>query len=275
MLRITSTQNPQIKEAIKLQNRRERDETGLFLIEGYRELKRAFAGGVVIQKLFICPEKFLGENEDVLIDGIESAGAEVLECTPAVFEKLSYRDRPDGLLGIGVQMHCSLGTMQMGPNPLLVIAEGIEKPGNLGSIMRSADGVGADGVIVCDRCTDIYNPNVVRASVGTLFTLPVVEAGGGEVFTWLQEHKIQIVATSPAAKIDYTEADLRGPVAIVVGTEQLGLSDMWLKASDIQVSIQMKGVADSLNVATATTLLLYEVLRQRKLGYPLETDLLR
>ncbi|MBS0629896.1 MAG: RNA methyltransferase [Verrucomicrobia bacterium] len=275
MLRITSTQNPQIKEAIKLQNRRERDETGLFLIEGYRELKRAFEGGVVIRKLFICPEAFLGENEDVLIDNIESSGAEVLECAPSVFEKLSYRDRPDGLLGIGVQMRFSLGAFKMGPNPLLVIAEGIEKPGNLGSIMRSADGVGADAVIVCDRCTDIYNPNVVRASVGTLFTLPVIEAEGAEVFTWLQAHKIQIVATSPAAKIDYTEADLRGPVAIVVGTEQLGLTDIWLKASDVQVSIPMKGVADSLNVATATTLLLYEVLRQRKLGYPLETDLLR
>lgn len=274
LLKITSHQNPQIKAAIKLQNRAKRDEEGLFLIEGYRELKRAFAGGVTIQKLFICRELFLGENEDVLI---ESIGTTVIECTPSVFEKLSYRDRPDGLLGVAVQMRATLGTLkaQMGPNPLLVIAEGIEKPGNLGSIMRSADGVGADGVIVCDRCTDIYNPNVVRASVGTLFTLPVIEAGGEEVFLWLQEHKIQMVATSPAAKIDYTEADLRGPVAIVVGTEQLGLSEMWMKASDVQVSIPMKGVADSLNVATATTLLLYEVLRQRKMGYPLETDLLR
>lgn len=274
MLKITSVQNPQIKEAIKLQNRSKRDETGLFLIEGYRELKRAVAGGVTIQKLFLCPDLFLGENEEALLDSMDT---EFLECTPPVFEKLSYRDRPDGLLGVGVQMHTSLGTLkaQMGPNPLLVIAEGIEKPGNLGSIMRSADGVGADGVIVCDRCTDIYNPNVVRASVGTLFTLPVVEAKGNEVFAWLQEHKIQIVATSPAAKLEFTEADLRGPVAIVVGTEQLGLTEMWMQASDLKVSIPMKGVADSLNVATATTLLLYEVLRQRKLGYPLATDLLR
>lgn len=274
MLKISSVQNPQIKEAIKLQNRSKRDETGLFLIEGYRELQRAVAGGVTIQKLFLCSDLFLGENEEALLDSMDT---EFLECTPPVFEKLSYRDRPDGLLGVGVQMHTSLGTLkaQMGPNPLLVIAEGIEKPGNLGSIMRSADGVGADGVIVCDRCTDIYNPNVVRASVGTLFTLPVVEAKGEEVFLWLQEHKIQIVATSPAAKIEYTEADLRGPVAIVVGTEQLGLTEMWMQASDLKVSIPMRGVADSLNVATATTLLLYEVLRQRKLGYPLETDLLR
>ncbi len=277
MLRITSMQNTQVKEAVKLQNRRQRDDSGLFLIEGYRELKRAVEGGISIQKLFICPNLFLGENEEELIDTIESMGALEIECTKAVFTKLSYRDRPDGLLGIGVQMGMSLGTLgaQMGENPLLVIAEGIEKPGNLGSIMRSADGVGADGVIVCDRCTDIYNPNVVRASVGTLFTLPVVEAGGSEVFSWLQSHNIQTVATSPAAEEDFTDADLHGPVAIIVGTEQLGLSEMWLKASDTKVSIPMRGSADSLNVATATTLLLYEVLRQRKAGYPLGSDLLR
>lgn len=277
MLKITSLQNPQLKGAIKLQNRGERDDTGLFLIEGYRELRRAFDGGVTILKLFICPDLFLGENEEDLIEEIESTGGAVFDCTPSVFNKLCYRDRPDGLVAVGVQMKLSLGSLKglLKPNPLLIIAEGIEKPGNLGSIIRSADGVGADAVIVCDRCTDIYNPNVVRASVGTLFTLPVIEADGGQAFLWLQQHKIQIVATTPAAKMEFTDADLRGPVAIVVGTEQIGLSEMWLKASDIRVSIPMKGVADSLNVATATTLLLYEVLRQRKPGFPLASDLLR
>ena len=275
-LKISSLQNPQIKASVKLQDRKGREESGLFLIEGYRELNRAVTGGITILRLFICPDLFLGENESTLIQNIEESGGAIFECSQAVFEKISYRDRPDGLLGIGVQMKQSLGALKatIGTNPLLVVAEAIEKPGNLGSILRSSDGVGADGVIVCDRCTDIYNPNVVRASVGTLFTLPVVEAEGSETFSWLQEHRIKIVATSPDAKLDYTEADLRGPVAIVVGTEQLGLSEKWLKASDIQVSIPMKGVADSLNVATATTLLLYEVLRQRKLGYPLERDLL-
>lgn len=276
-LKITSSQNPQIKATIKLQNRRDRDASGLFLIEGYRELTRAVKGGVTIQKLFYCPALFLGENEPTLIDEIASFEGEVIETSKAVFEKLSYRDRPDGLIAIAVQMDSSLGSFaaQMGANSLIVIAEGIEKPGNLGSILRSADGAGADGVIICDRCTDIFNPNVVRASVGTLFTQPVIEAEGGTLFTWLKDHNIQVVATSPAATIDYTEADLRGPTAIVVGTEQLGLSEMWLKASDTQVSIPMRGVADSLNVATATTLLLYEALRQRKMGYPLESDLLR
>ncbi len=266
-----------MKEAIKLQNRRRRDETGLFLIEGYRELSRALKGGVTIQKLFTCPKMFLGENEPSLIQAIEEMGGAAFECTPAVFRKLSYRDRPDGLLAIAVQMRSSLGLLksQMSDTPLLVVAEGIEKPGNLGSIMRSADGVGADGVIVADRCTDIYNPNVVRASVGTLFTLPVIEANGGEIYLWLKEHGIRVIATSPDAEREFTEGDLRGPLAIVVGTEQLGLSEMWLKAADTTVSIPMHGTADSLNVATATTLLLYEVLRQRKPGQTHGTDPLR
>jgi len=275
-MRIASLQNPQIKEAVKLKNRRRRDETGLFLIEGYRELQRAVVGGWTLQKLFICPELFLGINEPELITLIESEKVAVLECSPSVFQKISYRDRPDGLIAVGVQRRDMLGVLstEMGENPLLVVAEGIEKPGNLGSILRSADGVGADGMIVCDRCTDIYNPNVVRASVGTLFTLPVVEAKGVDTFTWLQDQEIQIVATSPSAELEYTEADLRGPVAIVVGTEQIGLTEFWLSGADIKVSIPMEGVADSLNVATATTLLLYEVHRQRKFGYPLASDLL-
>lgn len=276
---ITSLQNPKIKEAVKLQDRRKREETSLFLIEGYRELSRALISGITFEKLFVCPELFLGDNESELIAKICDQSVECIQCSPQVFSKLSYRDRPDGLIGVAVQMKFVLADLQgiisKKAQPFIVIAEGIEKPGNLGSIMRSADGVGADAIIVCDRCTDIYNPNVVRASVGTLFTLPVIEAAGGETLFWLQKHKIKVVASSPAAKVDFTEADLRGPIAIVVGTEQLGLSALWMRASDFQVSIPMKGVADSLNVATAATLLMYEVLRQRKPGFPLGVDLFR
>lgn len=274
-MQITSMQNPQVKAAVKLQNRRERDQTGLFLIEGYRELSRALKGDVGIDKIFFCPELFLGENEDALIKEIASHGGTAYICTKAVFSKMSYRDRPDGLLAVAKQMQVTLSSLAKKENPLYVVAEGIEKPGNLGSIMRSADGVGADGVIVCDRCTDIYNPNVVRASVGTLFTLPVVEATGDEVLTWLKENNISIVATSPAASLSFTETEVHGPVAIVVGTEQLGLTERWLTSADHKVSIPMKGTADSLNVATATTLLLYEVLRQRNMRLVCETDLLR
>lgn len=262
---LSSLQNPSVKEVVKLKNRKTRDETGLFLIEGYRELKRAIDSGVEIEKIFSCRELFLGENEEGLI---QSSKAERVSCSEPVFRKMSYRDRPDGLLAIAKQMRFSLTDFeeQMGKLPLLVVAEAIEKPGNLGSILRSSDGVGADGVIVCDRCTDIYNPNVVRASVGTLFTIPVIETSSEEAFDFLKRHGIQIVATSPAASQEFTKADLIGPTAIVMGTEQLGLSEFWLNSSDVKVSIPMKGTADSLNVATATTLMLYEVLRQRELS---------
>jgi TrmH family RNA methyltransferase len=262
-MKITSRQNPQVKEALRLQERRARDESGLFLIEGFRELTRAVKGGVTLQKLFVCPALFLGENETTLIEQIESTGALILVCNEEVFGKLSYRDRPDGLLAVGVQMRLLLGSLPVKKHPFLIVAEGIEKPGNLGSILRSADGAGADGVIVCDRCTDLYNPNVVRASVGTLFTQHVVEATGADTYNFLKRHKIQVVAATPSAKTLYTDADFTLPVALVVGTEQLGLTELWMHAADMQVSIPMRGVADSLNVATAATLLMYEVVRQR------------
>lgn len=259
---LTSPQNPKIKQLVRLKDRKERDETGLFLIEGFREIQRAQLGGVHFEMLFICPDLFLGSNEPALIQKI---GVETFTLPSHLFEKISYRDRPDGLIAVAHQMQKTLKDLRpKNDAPLYVVAEAIEKPGNLGTILRSSDAVGADGVIVCDRCTDIYNPNVVRASVGTLFTLPVLEAQGAEAFLWLKDRNIQVVAATPSATVEYTEADLSGPVAIVVGTEQLGLSDRWMKAADIQVKIPMRGIADSLNVAMATTLLLYEALRQRK-----------
>jgi TrmH family RNA methyltransferase len=267
---ITSLQNPKVKSAVKLNDRKTRNETGLFLIEGYRELKMALDSDVCIQVLFICSKLFLGTNEAALIEQVRKSGAEVIPCGEQVFQKLSYRDRPDGLVAIAVQMQLLLRDLVTAlaskKDPFLIIAEAIEKPGNLGTILRSADAAGVDGVIVCDRCTDIYNPNVVRASVGTLFTLPVVEATSREALLWLQERKIKIVASTPSAKEEFTDVDLTGAVAIAVGTEQLGLKQLWMQASDIKVRIPMHGIANSLNVATATTLLLYEVVRQRKSG---------
>jgi TrmH family RNA methyltransferase len=183
---------------------------------------------------------------------------------------MSYRDRPDGLIAIAPQQHMTLKQLdaKFKPQkpPFLVVAEAIEKPGNLGTILRSSDAVGVDGLIVCDRCTDIHNPNVVRASVGTLFTVPVVEAGGQETLDYLKQKGIAIIAATPGAQVEFTHVDLSGPVAIAVGTEQLGLSDKWLSQATTCVRIPMLGVADSLNVAMATTLLLYEVLRQRSLN---------
>lgn len=264
---ITSAQNPRIKRAVKMRDRRERDESGCFLIEGYRELLRAVDAGVAVETLFICHRLFLGTNERSLISRAEKAGAEVLECPDHLFQKLSYRDRPDGLVAIAKQMKRSLADLEAivssKKSPLLVVAEAIEKPGNLGTILRSSDAAGVDALIVCDRCTDIHNPNVVRASVGTLFTVPVIEMEGKALLQWLKDRKVHIVAATPAAKVNFTDANLTGPVAIVMGTEQFGLSEKWMEGADIQVRIPMHGEADSLNVAMATTLLLYEVVRQR------------
>lgn len=257
---ISSKQNPKIKQIAKLSKRRERDRSQLFLIEGFRELTRAYEGKQPIETLFICEELFLGSNEQALI---KQLNVPTYTCSEAIFRSISYRDRPDGLLAIAPMVHHSL-EMFSASNPFYVIAESIEKPGNLGTILRSADGAGADGVIVADACTDLFNPNVVRSSVGTLFTQPVAEASGEELLSWLKANKIQSIAATPSAEAIYTEVDLTGPIAILVGTEQYGLSDRWMDGADLQVKIPMKGVADSLNVAMATTLLLYEVARQKR-----------
>jgi len=261
---LTSTKNPKIKAVHALKERKERDATGRFLIEGYREISRALIGNVAIETLFVAKELFLGENEQQLIQKIKNRGAEVCGVSAGIFEKLSYRDRPDGLVAIAQQMRRSLSDLvPCDETALFVVAEAIEKPGNLGSILRSADAVGATAVIVSDRCTDIYNPNVVRASVGTLFTLPVIETERDVLSLWLQKHSIRIVATTPQTEILYTDISLKGPLAIFVGTEQFGLSSYWMEKAAVKVRIPMQGVADSLNVASATTLLLYEALRQR------------
>lgn len=264
MTHITSLQNPKIKEAIRLRDRRDRDETGQFLIEGYRELKRFQDSRRKLLSLFTCKELFLGENEEELIDRFAKAGATLYTCASDVFRKLSYRDRPDGLLGIAKQEEHPLDSLVLNPSPFLVIAESIEKPGNLGTILRSSDAAGVDALILCDRCTDLYNPNVVRASVGTLFTVPVVEAKGDEAIAYLKTNGIKIVAATPHADLEYTEVDFTQPIAIAIGTEQLGLSAQFMEQADIQVKIPMCGVADSLNAAMATVILLYEVLRQRR-----------
>ena len=260
-VRINSLQNSRVKEVVKLRDRRHRDRTGKFLIEGYRELLRAAEAGMEIDELFTCPELFLGENEQQLIESLQAKVH--MTCDSTVFQKMSYRDRPDGLLAIAPQMNRQLSEITFQSTPFIVVAEAIEKPGNLGTILRTCDAVGADALLVCDRCTDIHNPNVVRASVGTLFTVPVVEVGNEEAAAWLGAHGILILAAMPSAKDLYTEVDFTKPVAIAFGTEQYGLSDFWTQRAKHQVRIPMRGQADSLNVAMSTGVLLYEVLRQR------------
>ncbi|OGV66875.1 MAG: rRNA methyltransferase [Lentisphaerae bacterium RIFOXYA12_64_32] len=261
---ISSLQNPRVKDAVRLWDRRDRDRTGKTLIEGYRELLRALSNQFPVDELFHCPELFQGVNEPALIERFRQTGTQVFQTTPDVFRKMAYRDRPEGLLAVAPQQHRSLADIRLGPlPPLLIVAEAIEKPGNLGTMLRSADATGVDAVILCDRCTDLFNPNVVRASIGTLFSMTVAETTTTEAIAWLQARGVGVLAATPHAAQLYTDVDLTGPTAIVVGTEQHGLSEAWMAQAKIQVRIPMLGQADSLNVATATALLLYEAVRQR------------
>lgn len=261
-MHIESLQNNRLKDVVKLRQRSHRDERGLMIVEGYRELKRALDNGRNPTTLFTCQTLFLGANEPELIERCRVAGAEIIDCTEPVFKKMAYRERPEGLLALLPQSTLTLAELKLPEAPLLIVAESIEKPGNLGTILRSADAAGAHAVIVCDRRTDIHNPNVVRASTGTLFSVPVVETSSKEALAWLRTRKIKILAASPHAEQDYTQADLRPGIAIVVGAEQYGLSNLWMQEADLKVRIPMRGQADSLNVATATTILLFEARRQ-------------
>jgi RNA methyltransferase, TrmH family len=278
--KISSLQNPRLKQLVKLRDRRPRDEAGVFLVEGYREIRRALEKKVALTELYFAPEWFLGENEPALIAQARAAGAETFELSKEAFAKVAYRERPDGLLAVAPQWRRTLadlnvaGLGEAGPGsptpvtraPFLLVVEAIEKPGNLGTILRSADAAGCDAVIVCDPVTDVFNPNVVRASTGVLFSVPLVVEESARVQAWLKEKKIRTVATTPAAEKIYSDADLRGPLAVVMGSEQYGLSEFWLKHADLPVRIPMAGQADSLNVAMATIITLFEAVRQRSGG---------
>ena len=177
---------------------------------------------------------------------------------------MAYREDSFGLIAVAKQPIKALNDIPLKKPPFVVVVEGVEKPGNLGAIIRSADAAGVDCIIVCGKSTDIYNPNVVRASIGTVFTVPAVKTTVSEAINWLKENGIKTIATTPQAELEYFDADLGGPCAIVMGSEHEGLSETWLSIADLLVRIPMMGLADSLNLATATTILLYEVVRQRR-----------
>ena len=260
---ITSLQNPRLKRLVRLRDRRPRDEERAFLVEGYREVRRALDRKVPLDEVYFSPEWFLGENERALLAEAEAAGARLFELSKDAFSKVAYRERPDGLLAVAPQWRTALADLALPAEPFLLVIEAIEKPGNLGTILRSADAAGVNAVIVCDPVTDLFNPNVVRASTGVLFSVPCVVDESAAVLAWLRERGIRTVATTPAAQALYSDADLRGPLAIVMGSEQYGLSDFWLKGADLPVRIPMAGQADSLNVAMATLITLFEAVRQR------------
>jgi len=263
---ITSPANPRIKALVRLRTRRERDRQGRFLVEGYRELSRALDAGIALEELYVAPDLLLGNNEPELIARASGAGAEVFEVAAEPFRKASYRDRPEGLLGVARQFPASLAALDLTGTPLLLVAEGIEKPGNLGTMLRTADAAGANGVIVADPATDPFNPNVVRASLGTLFTVPLAVADSDAVIGTLRSAGVSILAATPDGARPHHAVDLTGSVALVVGSEQYGLSAQWLEAADERVVIRMPGRVDSLNAAMAAGILLFEAVRQREIG---------
>jgi TrmH family RNA methyltransferase len=263
ILKIESLQNPRVKTAVKLRKSKVRRETGRTLVEGYREILRATQSGWRFDELYFCPDLYLDSEADDLVASIHRKGVAVFECTEAVFRKISYRDTPDGLIALSPLVGKTLDELNLPENPLVLIAEDLEKPGNLGTILRTADAAGVDAVITCDPKTDLNNPNVIRSSIGTLFFIPVAEASTEETLQWLARKNIRSVAAVPGAGQEYTEIDMRRGTAIVVGAEDEGLSDTWKNRADDRVSIPMLGQNDSLNVSTAAAILLYEAVRQR------------
>jgi TrmH family RNA methyltransferase len=263
-MRITSFQNSLIKQVVKLHTRKGRDQQGRLLIEGYRAIRYALENAHPLEQLYVCPELFFGANEPGLIEWAARSGAQIIEVAPGPFEKMAYRERPEGLLAIAPQSRQVLMEHTVQPAGFYLIAESIEKPANLGSILRAADGAGAAAVVLCDPRTDLFNPDVVRASVGAFFSLPTLEATSVEALAWCRRHHLRTLAATPQADRLYTDVDLRGPLAVVVGSEQYGLSPFWLEQADLQVRLPMYGQINSLNVAVAAALLLYEVVRQRQ-----------
>ena len=260
---ITSAQNDAVKHLVKLRDRRHREKEQLTILEGYRELTRAEEYGMEMVECFFSPRHFLGSNEYPLLERLVQKGVRVREVAPHLLEKVTYRDRPEGLLAVAKMKRHTLDDMPVDPNGLYLVAETVEKPGNLGSMLRSADAVNATGVIICEKGTDIYNPNVIRASTGALFSVPLAETDNASAMAWLKKHNIKTLAATPHTDYKYTDVDLTCGVAMVVGAEQTGLTDFWMDGADLKVVIPMLGKIDSLNVATATTLLLYEAVRQR------------
>lgn len=263
-MEITSPSNPKLKYVVKLRTCSAREESGEMIVEGFRECRRALDNGYRPRAIFHCPDFYLkNENEPALVDECRAKGAEVFTCSKQCFAKIAYKERPDGLLMVGPHVTVKLADLKLPENALVIVTESIEKPGNLGTILRSADAARVAAVIVCNRATDIHNPNVVRASTGTMFSVPIAEATSGEALEFLKSRGFKILAATPHAEKLHFEVDLTGNVAIALGAEQYGLTAKWMDGAELRVRIPMLGLADSLNVSAAATILVYEAVRQR------------
>ena len=254
---ITSLQNPRVKHIVKLrEDKRQRQKDGLLLVEGFDEIQLAISAGHRPQTLLTAPE--VASRQTTV------SSPEFFTVSRPVFEKMSYRDNPDGWLAVFPIPNTSLSNLNLGETPLVIVAESIEKPGNLGAMLRTADAAGVDAFLVCDPRVDVWNPNVIRASRGTIFSVHVVECDNESALAWLKTHEINILAATPSAEFMYSDVNMTGPTAIAVGTEDQGLTDFWMNNADVKVKIPMLGKVNSLNVSVSTALIAYEAVRQRK-----------
>ncbi len=261
---ISSLQNPRVKHIVKLRDdKRQRRTDGLMLVEGLDEIQLALAAGHRPQTLFTAPELAIRT-----IASVQEESAEHITVSRAVFEKMSFRENPDGWLAVFPIPSIPLHELRLGDPALVVVAESIEKPGNLGAILRTADAAQVDAVLVCDPRVDLWNPNVVRASRGAVFSVPTVECDSMSAFEWLTSQKIRLLAATPAAEAIYFDVDLRDPLAVLLGTEDEGLTDFWMSHADLKVRIPMAGNVNSLNVSVSTALIVYEAVRQRRPLHP-------
>jgi len=260
---ITSLKNSRVQQAVRLREARQRRKQQRILIDGARELARAMAAGVRLHEVFVCPALCTSADARTVLEKLPGSEAEILEVTEPVFEKLAFGQRAEGLLAVAEPPRIALDHWHLPADPLIAVLEGVEKPGNIGAVLRSADGAGLSGLVVADPRTDLYNPNAIRASLGTIFTMPVCEATGDETLRWLRRHGLAIVAARVDGSIPYTDVDYRRPTALVLGSEAEGLSGLWSAADITAVRLPMLGIGDSLNVSAAAAVLFYEARRQR------------
>lgn len=262
---ISSVSNPRIKAAVRLRERRPRERQGRFLIDGVREIGRALDSQFAVEELFWCPE--LADPEaSALAAQAEQRGVRVARVAPAVIARLTYGDRDDGPVAVAVNPERRLSQLPQSGLGLVAVLEALEKPGNIGAILRSADAAGVDAVIVADGGTDLFNPNTIRASLGVIFSLPVATASSAEARAWLTRQGLKLFAARVDADRIYTQADFRQPAAIVLGSESSGLSEAWAGPNVQTIRLPMLGTADSLNVSTTAAVLFYEARRQRDRG---------
>lgn len=275
MADISSIQNPKIKHIALLQQKSsERRKSGLFVVEGQRELGHCLAAGYEIESIYVLESQYerlcSGNATQAVVDadGNVSLGdiynkVKVNTVTPQVYEKIAYRGSTEGILAVMKTKQHTLADLKLAENPLVIVLEGVEKPGNLGAILRTADAAGVDAVLVCDPLTDLYNPNLIRSAIGAIFTIPVATCTSEECITYLKERHIKMLTAQLQDSRLYYDQDMTAATAIVMGTESTGLTDIWRKAADAHIRIPMLGKLDSLNVSVSTAVLVYEAVRQR------------